>query len=212
MAQRLMHSRAFSLVYEDLWRPTFTRIFSLGGRATADYDRSLIAYLSRPGDRQILDVACGPGNYVGRFARNLTGDGRAVGVDFSPAMLSRATHTNVGDRIAYLRADGHALPFRDSSFDVVTCLAALYLIPDPLPVIDEMVRVTAPGGEIIIFTSVRTELTRGPLADVVANASGYRLFGADEITGRLSTAGALDVEQTIIGQGQYVMGRKPLPS
>ena len=51
----------FSQIYEQLWRPVFTRGFSLGGSSTVDYDRALRAYLARTGDRMVLDVACGAG-------------------------------------------------------------------------------------------------------------------------------------------------------
>ncbi|NMO00755.1 class I SAM-dependent methyltransferase [Gordonia sp. TBRC 11910] len=209
IAQRLMRSKTFSVVYQDLWRPTFTRLFSLGGSATAEFDRALMSYLSRPGERSILDVACGPGNYTGQLARRLTGVGHCVGIDFSPAMLSTAVRTNSGDRISYLRADAHAIPLADNTFDTVTCLAALYLIPDPLPVIDELVRVCKPGGDVVIFTSVRTDLSRLPGVGTIATLGGYRMFEPHEITGRMHDAGIPDVEQTIIGQGQYVIGRKP---
>ena len=70
----------------------------------------------------------------------------------------------------------HAIPFADNTFDVVTCLAALYLIPDPLPVVDELVRVTRPGGEIVVFTSVATELTSLPGVQRAVALSGYRIF------------------------------------
>lgn len=211
-SERMMHNRAFSLVYQDVWRPVFTRLFSLGGSATADYDRALAQYLSRPGDRLICDVACGPGNYTKRLAYRLSGDGHCVGVDFSAAMLERAARTNTASRVTYVRADGHQLPFPDNTFDTVTCFAALYLIPDPLPVIDQLVRICAPGGEIVIFTSVRTALTRFPGVATVATAGGYRMFEPDEITARLRQAGAVDVEQTIVGQGQFVLARKPAPT
>ncbi|AZG46135.1 class I SAM-dependent methyltransferase [Gordonia insulae] len=208
IAQQLMRNRVFSQVYEHLWRPVFTRLFSLGGTDTADFDRALTAYLSRPGDRLVLDVACGPGNYTRRIATGLTGDGRCIGIDHSPAMLARAADA-AGDRVAYLRADAHALPFRDNTFDTVTCLAALYLIPNPLPVVDELLRVTRPGGEVVIFTSVQTDLTSVPGIRELAGASGYRIFDRHEIVERLNAAGAAHVEQTITGQGQYVIGVKP---
>ncbi|GAB17529.1 putative methyltransferase [Gordonia effusa NBRC 100432] len=208
-AQRVMQNKAFSVIYQDLWRPTFTRMFSFGGRATADFDRALATYLSRPGERTILDVACGPGNYTARLAAGLTGDGRCVGIDFAPSMLKAAVRTNSAARASYVRADGHAIPFADNTFDTVACLAALYLIPDPLPVIDELARVCKPGGEVVIFTSVQTELTRLPGVATVVGVGGLRIFETWEITGRLHDAGFTDVEQTIIGVGQYVIGRKP---
>ena len=90
LAQRFMTNPVFSAVYEGLWRPAFTRLFSLGGPGTAEFDKALTAYLARSGDRTILDVACGPGLYTRRLAANLTSDGRCVGIDFSGAMLAQA--------------------------------------------------------------------------------------------------------------------------
>ncbi|MGV9709225.1 class I SAM-dependent methyltransferase [Gordonia sp. NPDC003424] len=208
IAHRAMRNPVFSAVYEHLWRPTFTRLFSLGGSATADVDRALTAYLSRPGERLMLDVACGPGNYTGRFADALDGDGRCIGVDFSPSMLARAVRTNAVERASYIRADAHALPFADNTFDTVTCLAALYLIPDPLPVIDELLRVTKRDGEVVIFTSVTSHLTSLPGVQAVAERSGYHIFGRHDIVERLRSAGADHVEQTITGLGQYVLATK----
>ena len=209
LAQRAMNNPLFSEVYERLWRPAFTRLFSFGGSSTEVADRALVAHLARPGERSILDVACGPGNYTRRLSAALTGDGRCVGIDFSPTMLAKAAATNSDERVAYIRADAHSIPFGDNTFDSVVCLAALYLIPDPLPVIDELVRVATPGGEVAVFTSVVTNLTGLPGVRTVTALTGYRIFGRAEIVDRLRAAGAVDVEQTITGQGQFVLARLP---
>lgn len=213
-AARLMRNPVFSRVYERLWRPVFTRGFSLGGSATADYDKALRAYLCRPGDRMVLDIACGPGNYTADIAAGLSrdgfgGHGRVVGIDFSAPMLARAATTNGSTGATYIRADAHAIPFGDDTFDEVICLAALYLIPDPLPVLDEMLRVTRPGGLLVVFTSVAGPISSLPAARLVAGIGGYRIFAHREITDRLRAIGACDVEQTVIDEGQYVLCRKP---
>ncbi|MFT3661030.1 MAG: class I SAM-dependent methyltransferase [Gordonia sp. (in: high G+C Gram-positive bacteria)] len=210
IAAALMHNRVFSRVYEHAWRPLFTRGFSLGGSSTLDYDRALRAYLARPGDRRILDVACGPGNYARDAARGLTGDGAYVGLDFSTAMLAQAESGNRLPRVTFVRGDAHRLPLRDDSFDTVVCLAALYLIPDPLPVLDEMARVLTPGGELIVFTSVRASVGALPFASTAAGLTGLRVFGRTEILDRLHALGLEHVEQTITGVGQYVHARKPV--
>ncbi|EGD55467.1 class I SAM-dependent methyltransferase [Gordonia neofelifaecis] len=209
IAQRLMGNPAFSQIYERLWRPAFTRGFSLGGSETADYDRALRAYLARPGDRLVLDIACGPGNYSEDAARGLTGDGRYVGLDFSASMLAEAQRAHRLPRIAYVRGDAHRLPVPDSTVDTVLCLAALYLIPDPLPVLDEMARVVKPGGELIVFTSVKASIAALPGAESVVGLSGLRIFGRREIVARLEALGMEHVEQTITGVGQYVHARRP---
>ncbi|ORM34414.1 methyltransferase type 11 [Williamsia sp. 1135] len=204
-----MQNAVFAAVYERAWRPIFTRLYSLGGTSAAKFDRRLVTHLGRPGDRTILDVACGPGNYTRRLSERLTGNGVCVGLDFSVPMVTRAVADNSGERVAYVRGDAHRLPFPDGSIDTVCCLAALYLISDPHEVIDELARVVAPGGEVAIFTSLRTRLTSSRVVDKVTARSGYRLFGRDEVTDRLRTAGLVDVEQTITGQAQYVTARKP---
>ena len=210
IAERLMQNPVFSRVYTGVWRPVFTRGFSLGGTETLEYDRALRAYLGRTGDRQVLDVACGPGNYAVDAARGLTGDGRYIGLDFATSMLREASRGLAGEeRISFVRGDAHQLPFPSGSFDTVACLAALYLIPDPLDVLDEMARVTAPGGEVIVFTSVRASIAQLPGADLVAGVSGLKIFDRHEIVNRLHSLGLEHVEQTITGVGQYVHARKP---
>ena len=101
---------------------------------------------------------------------------------------------------AYVRADAHALPYPDDTFDSVVCLAALYLIPDPLPVIDELVRVAKPGGEVAVFTSVVTNLTGLPGVRTVTALTGYRIFGRAEIVDRLRAAGAVILGKTNLSE------------
>lgn len=68
---------------------------------------------------------------------------------------------------------------------------------------------TAPQGEVAVFTSLRTPLTSLPGTSFVAGLSGYHLFERHEVTDRLRAAGLVDIEQTVTGQGQYVTARKP---
>ncbi|MDR2281106.1 MAG: class I SAM-dependent methyltransferase [Gordonia sp. (in: high G+C Gram-positive bacteria)] len=209
IAQRLMAAPVFSQVYERAWRPLFTRGFSLGASDTTDYDNALRSYLGRPGERTVLDIACGPGNYSRDASRGLTGDGRYIGIDFSQSMVEQAVRDHRDDRVTFLRGDAHHLPFADDTFDTVMCLAALYLIPDPMPVLDEMVRVCRPGGEAIIFTTSRTSIAALPGAGALTGLSGLKIFGVHEITRRFTSLGMDHVEQTITGVGQFVHARKP---
>ncbi|MGC4935022.1 class I SAM-dependent methyltransferase [Gordonia sp. DT30] len=208
-AAHLMRNPWFSRIYERAWRPVFTRGFSLGSTETTDYDTALRAYLCRPGERMVLDIACGPGNYTRRIADGLTGTGRAVGVDSAPSMLHTAVATNAACPATYLRVDAHAIPFADNTFDETLCLAALYLIDNPLPVLDEMLRVTQPGGLIVVFTSAPGPVAALPGVSTLATLGGFRIFGRDEITGALRRFGAEHIEQIVIGEGQYVLARKP---
>ncbi|WP_018177176.1 class I SAM-dependent methyltransferase [Jongsikchunia kroppenstedtii] len=205
---KAMRNPVVAAIYERLWRPAFTRALSWGGRGAADYGAKLVERIGRPGDRAILDVACGPGLHTKRLAAGLTGDGISIGLDFSPPMLARAVADNSGDRVAYIRGDAHHPPFADNTFDAFVCLAALWLIPDPLTVVDQLVRVTKPGGEIAIFATVRTFVSSGPIVNFTAQRTGLKIFGRHELSDRLRSAGVVQIEQTITGETQYVIGRR----
>lgn len=207
LALSIMENSLFAEIYQKYWRPIFTRLFALGGSADKEH-RELLKKLTQPSENLVLDVACGPGLYTKPIAQALHGKGFAVGLDFSPPMLRAAASTNKASRLSYLRADAHQIPFPADTFDVVTCLAALYLIPEPHIVIRELFRVIKPGGKIVIFTSVSSPLTRIPGITQLAQFQGFKIFAKDEITKQLTQLGFSDINQKITGQGQFISATK----
>jgi ubiquinone/menaquinone biosynthesis C-methylase UbiE len=106
----------------------------------------------RPGQR-VLDVAAGTGNVAIRAA--LAG-ASVVASDLTPEHFAagRRGASDAGVAVEWIEADAEALPFDDSTFDVVTsCLGAMFA-PNHQRVADELVRVCQPGGTIglIAFT------------------------------------------------------------
>ncbi len=75
-----------------------------------------------------------------------------IGLDYSRRMLNEAAAklAPLDQRRALIYQPAQALPFSDNTFDAVTCLEALEFMPDPNAVIAELVRVTRPGGLILI--------------------------------------------------------------
>jgi demethylphylloquinol methyltransferase len=53
-------------------------------------------------------------------------DAFLVGYDFSHGMLQKAHEKNVAGRVVFAEGDAAELPFRDDSFDIITCSHALY--------------------------------------------------------------------------------------
>lgn len=103
----------------------------------------LARYAKRPA--RILDYGCG----YGRTLRELSAAGyvKSVGIDFSEQMLARARLEVPG--LELIRNDGHGLPFRNNSFDIVLLFAVLTCIPDDdeqRSLIVEAERVLCPGG------------------------------------------------------------------
>lgn len=207
LAQRAMENPALARIYEKVWRPAFTRAFSFGGTATRSHTNEIIDELRSRNAGFVLDVACGPGLHTRQLADGA--DGLVVGLDLSIPMLREAVRSTAGEHVAYLRADAHHLPFDDNTFDAACCLAALYLIPDPLQVIDEMSRVLKPGGILATFTTADVKLTRLPMVKpALHRVAGLNVLGLDEIPSKLRQRGFTEISQRIAGQGQFITARK----
>ena len=100
--------------------------------------------------KRILDVGCGTGRGLVRFAREAKS---AVGCDASSDMLNFAAR-KVADRTncTFVVAYAQQLPFKDDEFDVVISLNFLHLFTQATQreMITEMKRVTKPGGTIVL--------------------------------------------------------------
>jgi len=103
-----------------------------------------------PGER-FLDVAAGPGGLSLPAARL---GAHVLATDWSPAMIERF---EARVREARLRdaegrvMDCHALDFRDDSFDLTGSQFGVMLVPDQPRALREMVRVTKPGGRVLLI-------------------------------------------------------------
>jgi ubiquinone/menaquinone biosynthesis C-methylase UbiE len=150
---------------------------SLHGMSITSERERAAATVHLGGRKRMLDVACGPGNFTGFFADQLSGDGFVIGLDASVAMMERAVHDSSHARPVYMRSDAISLPFNNRAVDVVCCFAALHLVPEPMGVLREMVRVLAPGGRIALMTSYGREsfLLRKAL-ELGATVCGVRVF------------------------------------
>jgi ubiquinone/menaquinone biosynthesis C-methylase UbiE len=103
-----------------------------------------------PGE-QFLDVAAGPGGLSLPAARL---GAEVLATDWSPAMIERfevrADHEglrNVEGRVM----DCHALDLPDDTFDVTGSQFGVMLVPDQARALREMVRVTKPGGRVLLI-------------------------------------------------------------
>jgi len=102
------------------------------------------------GVRDVLDVATGTGLVLRALVAASSAPLRATGVDLSPAMLDAARGALPG--ATFVLADAAALPLEDRSVDLVTCVTALHLVPDPDRVLAEWARVLRPGGRAVTAT------------------------------------------------------------
>ncbi len=168
----------------------------------AEYDASLPAHvvehylrkrtrflLDRCSSGHALDVGCGTGALADRLARNGL---RTTGVDPSAGMLQVLRERN--PRVEALEASGTALPFPDSSFDLVLCVAVMHHVAEAgavRGVLGEMVRVARPSGHVVVWDhNPRNPYWRILMARVPQDTGEERLIAEAELIGGLSAAGA----------------------
>jgi ubiquinone/menaquinone biosynthesis C-methylase UbiE len=106
-----------------------------------------------PGNR-VLDVGCGPGIDTLAMSYRVCPGGQVVGIDYDAAMIDEARRrTQQASRtgsVRYDTADAAALPFPNQSFDACRCERVLQHALDAPAIMSEIVRVTKPGGRVVV--------------------------------------------------------------
>jgi demethylmenaquinone methyltransferase/2-methoxy-6-polyprenyl-1,4-benzoquinol methylase len=98
--------------------------------------------------QRVLDLAAGTAASSVSLARS---GAEVVAADFSPGMLAEGRRRHGGiPNLSFVEADAMALPFGDDEFDTVTISFGLRNVNDPDVALAEMLRVTAPGGKLVI--------------------------------------------------------------
>jgi ubiquinone/menaquinone biosynthesis C-methylase UbiE len=103
----------------------------------------------------VLDVGCGPGIDTVALAKLVGPSGKVIGVDYDKEMISHADNNaqkaNVQNRCEHRYADAKELPFEPNTFDSCRSERLFQHLLDPERVLKEMIRVTKPGGWIIVI-------------------------------------------------------------
>ena len=106
------------------------------------------AVAAAPGER-VLDLAAGTGTSSVSFT---TAGAVCIACDFSLGML-RAGKLRTPDKnssVTFVAGDALSLPFADARFDAVTISFGLRNVADPGQALTEMLRVTRPGGRLVV--------------------------------------------------------------
>lgn len=124
-------------------------------RAHAPELRNIIADLHLRTNQHVLDMACGSGMYTTWLAEHVAPYGTVTGVDSSSRTLqiaqNHAQHSPQREQIRFQQGDMSQLPFNYAIFDLVWCAQRLHSLADPRSALQELIRVTRPGGTVVIF-------------------------------------------------------------
>ena len=117
-------------------------------------------------DGQILDIATGPGGFIGVLKKYLKSYQKITGIDVRQELLVKAREAHPENSIAFEQMDASQMSFPDESFDMVTCAFSLHHLIDILPVLDEIKRVLKPDGIVIFVEMYKDGQTPAQLTEV----------------------------------------------
>jgi ubiquinone/menaquinone biosynthesis C-methylase UbiE len=120
------------------------------GQLIKTYESKLILELLEPKNGEsILDAGCG----TGIFSRDLLSSGaHVVGCELSMPMLLGAVRTIESHSFQWVQGDMRYLPFGAHAFDKAISVTAIEFIEDAKGAVEELFRVTRPGGCIVVAT------------------------------------------------------------
>lgn len=108
----------------------------------------LLALEDVPPPGRALDLGTGTGTAAKAVAERYPA-ADVSGVDLSSAMIAEADRrlpAELSERVRFAVADASELPFDDAAFELVT-------LQNMIPFFDELARVTAPGGTVVVSFS-----------------------------------------------------------
>ena len=168
----------------------------------------------RPGET-VLDLGSGAGVDCFLAAREVGASGHVIGVDMTPAMVSRARANAARGgyaQVEFRLGEIENLPVADASVDCVISNCVVNLSPDKPRVFREARRALRPGGRLLVSDLVLTrplaEEQRSDVALYVGCVAGAAM--RDDYLAMIRDAGFVGVE--VAEERAYTVGLETLPA
>lgn len=132
-------SHVYDLVFSNVFGPRIHRV---------------IESLQLPANTAVLEVGVGTGLSLDAYPRHCD----ITGIDLAPEMLERAQakiDENRWRNIHVQAMNALEMSFEDDSFDYTMAFHVVSVVPDGRRLLEEMIRVTKPGGTIVIINHFR---------------------------------------------------------
>ena len=153
-------------------------------------------------DDILLDVACGSGALLDRYARDVQ---HVAGIDLSDIQIELARR-RLQDRIAdgsaeLIVGDAAHLPWEGGTFSAASCVGSLDFFTDPDAAVKEIYRVLRPGGRVVLTYGIDDRNEKA-----VAQAASWGLHHPTENEVRLLIEGT----GFVLDEISYLEGDNPV--
>ena len=109
------------------------------------------------GKELVLDIATGGGHVANALASKVD---KVIALDLTSEILKVAKgfiDSNGHSNVEFVRGDAEQLPFKDESFDVITCRIAAHHFPNPRSFVKEVFRTLKNNGTFLFIDNVAPE-------------------------------------------------------
>jgi 2-polyprenyl-3-methyl-5-hydroxy-6-metoxy-1,4-benzoquinol methylase len=171
-------------------------------RLMAGFERTLDELMERTQPQSLLDVGCGEGVLVHRWALRLP-DTRVVGIDLQEESIQAGWSQRQAPNLEYRTTGAEDLPFADGEFDLATAIEVLEHVPDPEHTIAEMARCA--GRHLLV------SVPREPLWRMLNMARGAYLAQLGNTPGHLNHWSRRSFTRLLARHGEVVEVRSPFP-
>jgi SAM-dependent methyltransferase len=171
-------------------------------RLMSGFERSLDELLERAAPRSLLDVGCGEGVLVHRWAQRLDA-GRLVGIDLEEESIQEGWAKHRAPNLEYRVMEAGRLPFADGEFELASAIEVLEHLPDPEQTLREMARCAA--------RHLLLSVPREPVWRMLNLARGAYWPELGNTPGHLNHWSKRSIVELLSRHGEVVEVRSPFP-
>jgi len=170
-------------------------------RLMTGFEATLDELFERAHPRSLLDVGCGEGVLVQKWAARV--DGPVVGIDLDDPLLHAEWSKRQAPNLSYRVMKAENLPFSDDEFDAASAIEVLEHVPDPAHTVAEMARVAK---RHLLVSVPREPMWRG-----LNVARGAYWTSLGNTPGHLNHWSKRSFVELLSRHGRVVEARSPFP-
>lgn len=159
-------------------------------------------------DSKILDIGCGGGRNIERFSKQISENGRVVGIDYSEVSVEKSIDLNRDaiDRgiVNVLQGSVSDMPFYDETFDIATAFETIYFWPDFINDLCEVNRVLKKGGMIFICNEAVYREGEMDKYDDLIELLDMKIYSEDVLEKSLKKAGFDDFRAYLNDENDWI--------
>jgi 2-polyprenyl-3-methyl-5-hydroxy-6-metoxy-1,4-benzoquinol methylase len=171
-------------------------------RMMAGFERTLDELLAAAAPDSILDVGCGEGVLVHKWAQRLD-HARVVGIDLEEPSIQEGWEQRRAPNLEYRVMKAEHLPFADGEFELACAIEVLEHVPDPQHTLAEMARCAS--------RHLLVSVPREPLWRMLNMARGAYLRDLGNTPGHLNHWSKRGFARLLERHGEVVQARSPFP-